>query len=94
MTAAAVTPREEFLADRLESIERQLTSIANQIGVVRLEPWLTKRQLAEYLAVSPRWIDDRRAEGMPCRPLAGANKFRISEVEPWLRKHGFLEEGQ
>lgn len=83
-----------LVLDRLEAIEQRLAGIAEGGLLARLEPWLTKRQLAEYLAVSTRWIDDRRAQGMPHRAIAGANKFRISEVEPWLRKHGFLEEGR
>jgi hypothetical protein len=50
------------------------------------EPWLTKTQLAERLQVSPRWIDYRRAEGMPCEKWAGIVRFRLSEVESWLRE--------
>jgi hypothetical protein len=50
------------------------------------EPWLTKNQLATRLHVSPRWIDYRRCEGMPCRKWAGIVRFRISEVEAWLER--------
>jgi|tagenome__1003787_1003787.scaffolds.fasta_scaffold20985752_2 hypothetical protein len=48
------------------------------------EPWLTKTQLAHRLAVSRRWIDYRRTEGMPCHKWGGIVRFRVSEVEAWL----------
>lgn len=80
------------LLDRLESIERKLDVIAGQADIAQLEPWLSKRHLAAQLAVSPRWLDARTSEGMPSRMIAGALKFRLSEVELWLRRHGYLEE--
>jgi predicted DNA-binding transcriptional regulator AlpA len=85
------SPERELLLDRLTTIERQLAALLDQSGVAALEPWLTKRQLASHLGVSPRWLDDRVAEGLPKRFLAGSNKFRLSEVEPWLQRHGYLE---
>ena len=48
------------------------------------EMWLTKPQLAERLSVSQRWIDYRRAEGMPSHKWGGIVRFRLSEVETWL----------
>ena len=80
------------LLDRLEGIEAKLAEVAAQAKVAQLEPWLTKRQLAEQLAVSPRWLDARVAEGMPRRLIAEAHKFRVSEVERWLKRNGYLEE--
>jgi hypothetical protein len=50
------------------------------------EPWLTKEQLAERLNVSPRWIDYRRCEGMPCEKWGGIVRFRLSDVERWLKE--------
>jgi predicted DNA-binding transcriptional regulator AlpA len=50
------------------------------------EPWLTKEQLAHRLAVSRRWIDYRRAEGMPCHKWGGIVRFRVTEVEAWLNE--------
>ncbi len=50
------------------------------------EPWLTKEQLADRLAVSRRWIDYRRTEGMPCHKWGGVVRFRLSEVEVWLNE--------
>jgi hypothetical protein len=82
----------ELVLDRLDAIERRIDGLGQHLAAAQLEPWLTKRKLAEILAVSPRWVDDRVAEGMPHRALAGANKFRLSAVEPWLTAHGYLEE--
>ena len=91
---AHLAPAERAIVlDRLEAIERQLRALLDQEGVARLEPWLTKRQLAVYLGVSPRWLDDRVAAGMPHRRLAGSNKFRLSQVEPWLARQGYLDGG-
>jgi phage terminase Nu1 subunit (DNA packaging protein) len=50
------------------------------------ESWLTKDQLAERLKVSTRWIDYRRAEGLPCEKWGGVVRFRLSEVESWLKE--------
>jgi hypothetical protein len=59
--------------------------------VVRLEPWLAKAQLAEYLACSERWIEVRMTEGMPHARIAGRIKFRASDVERWLEENGYME---
>lgn len=57
------------------------------------EPWLDKRQLAEYLSCSVRSIEQAVAEGMPHAVIFGRVKFRVSEVEPWLEAHGYLVRG-
>lgn len=82
----------ELVLDRLEAIERQLAGLGERLAVAQLEPWLTKRQLADHLAVSTRWLDARVAEGMPHRPIAGANKFQLTAAESWLIRHGYIEE--
>lgn len=60
--------------------------------LVALEPWLDKKALAEYLGCSVRWIEYRRAEGMPHAMIAGRVKFKVSAVEPWLADHGYLRD--
>jgi hypothetical protein len=55
-----------------------------------LEPWLDKRALAAHLDCGERWIEYRMAEGMPAWKIAGRVKFRVSEVEPWLRENGYM----
>jgi hypothetical protein len=47
------------------------------------EPWVTKRQLADHLSVTPRWIE---LHGLPRWSTGGMNRYRISEVEAWLRE--------
>jgi len=59
--------------------------------VAHLEPWLTKAQLAEYLACSERWIEIRMSEGMPYAKIAGRIKFKASEAEAWLERTGHME---
>lgn len=51
------------------------------------EPWLTKPQLAEHLAVSDRWIELQQRVGLPYLRMGGLNRYRVSEVEPWIREH-------
>jgi hypothetical protein len=51
------------------------------------EPWLTKRQLADHLAVSGRWIELQQRRGLPYLRMGGINRYRISQVEAWLREH-------
>jgi len=52
------------------------------------EPWLTKRHLADYLAVSGRWIElHQQRRGLPYLRMGGINRYRISQVEAWLREH-------
>jgi hypothetical protein len=48
------------------------------------EPWVTKKQLAEHLGYSVRWIEMRVASGMPRAAFPGPMRFKISQVENWL----------
>jgi hypothetical protein len=59
--------------------------------VAMLEPWLDKKGIADHYACSERWIALRMAEGMPHTHIAGRAKFKVSETEPWLDSHGFIE---
>ena len=51
-----------------------------------VEPWLSKKQLAGHFGYSTRWIELRVAEGMPCWRVGNRLRFRVSEVEPWLKE--------
>jgi hypothetical protein len=51
------------------------------------EPWMTKPQLAQHLAVSGRWIEMQQRVGLPHLRMGGLNRYRASEVEAWLREH-------
>jgi hypothetical protein len=50
------------------------------------EQWLTKRELAGHLRVTPRWIELQQHLGLPVLRLGTVNRYRISEVEAWLRE--------
>ena len=48
---------------------------------------LTKRQLAEHLGRSERWIELKMRDGLPCLPRTdrqGRRMFRLRSVEAWL----------
>jgi predicted DNA-binding transcriptional regulator AlpA len=48
------------------------------------EPWLSKRQIADYLGRSTRWVELRVREGLPSKMIGGRRGFRLSEVEAWI----------
>jgi excisionase family DNA binding protein len=50
------------------------------------EPWLSKRQIAEHVGFSVRWIELRVAEGMPHRRMGNRLRFQRSTVEDWLEE--------
>jgi hypothetical protein len=47
---------------------------------------VTKQQLAEHLSVTRRWIELQQQLGLPRLSTGGMNRYRISEVEAWLRE--------
>jgi hypothetical protein len=57
------------------------------------ERWITKQQLADHLLVTPRWIELQQHVGLPCLRVGGLVRYRISEVEAWLRKRYPTGEG-
>jgi hypothetical protein len=59
----------------------------------RIDPerWRDKHGLAEYFACGIRWIEARMVDGMPHTYIAGRAKFKVSLVEPWLDRHGYIE---
>jgi len=65
-------------------------------GVDRLkmnEPWMSVEQVAEHLGVTRdsvyRWID---AKNLPAHKIGRLWKFKISEVDDWVRSGGAREE--
>jgi hypothetical protein len=57
------------------------------------EPWLDKRQTAAALGCSVRFLEYRVKSGMPSSMRFGKRCFRLPEVEAWLKRHGYIEEG-
>jgi hypothetical protein len=48
------------------------------------EPWVTRRQLADHLQVTPRWIELQHRQGLPHLRRGGIVRYRISDIEAWL----------
>lgn len=48
------------------------------------EPELSKRQLAQRLGYSTRWVELRVREGMPSTLKGNQRRFLLSETEAWL----------
>ncbi len=51
------------------------------------EPWLSVEQIAEHLGVTrdtiSRWIN---AKGLPANKIRRLWKFKVSEVDTWVRR--------
>ncbi len=56
-------------------------------AVAGREKWVTKQELAIHLSVTPRWIVQQQALGLPHIHMRGMNRYVVSEVEAWLREH-------
>jgi excisionase family DNA binding protein len=56
------------------------------------EPWVSVEQIAEHLGVRRdsiyRWID---AKGLPAHRIGRLWKFKVSEVDDWVRRGGAQE---
>ena len=54
-----------------------------------IEPWLSVEKIAEHLGVTRdsiyRWID---AKGLPAHKIGRLWKFKVSEVDEWVRHWG------
>lgn len=61
--------------------------------VGRRERWVTKRELAVHLHVALRWIEMQHHNGLPHVRRGGVVRYRISEVERWLRGEPARKDG-
>jgi excisionase family DNA binding protein len=69
---------------------------ATQFGigeVQMIEPWLSVEKIAEHLGVTRdsiyRWIDTK---GLPAHKIGRLWKFKVSEVDEWVRRWGARDE--
>lgn len=58
--------------------------------LLELEPWLTKREIAEHLSVSVRTFE-RKTHGLEPMEIFGMPRYRLSEVESWLKEHSQMK---
>jgi predicted DNA-binding transcriptional regulator AlpA len=49
-------------------------------------PWLSKREIAQKLGRSVRWVELRTAEGLPSELIGIRRMYRESEVRNWLAR--------
>lgn len=51
------------------------------------ERYLTKRQVAERLGFSIRWVEDQvQRRELPAHTIGGQRRFLWSEIEAWIRR--------
>lgn len=67
------------------SVGRAAWERAGSRGDAQREEWVTKRVLAEHLKVTGRWIEMQHHQGLPHIRRGSVVRYRISEVEAWLR---------
>jgi excisionase family DNA binding protein len=47
--------------------------------------WMTKRELAEHLRVSTRWIEKKQKhDGLRSYLVGGVRRYRLDEIEAWI----------
>jgi hypothetical protein len=55
------------------------------IPIASPERWVNKRELAAHLRYSTRWVEQQHHLGLPSEMFGGQRRYRISEVESWLK---------
>ena len=63
-------------------------------GPILTEPWVTVEEVAKHLSVAKdsiyRWIEQK---GLPAHKLGRLWKFKLSEVDEWVRAGGHAADG-
>ena len=56
-------------------------------GIKDVEHWVTVKDVCEHLGVSRHTINNWIAKlNMPARKIGGCWRFKISEVDEWIKK--------
>jgi excisionase family DNA binding protein len=90
--AYRIVGHEHLLLDfrRFESI----LNFQSRAMLMTTEPWVTAEQVAHHLGVVKdtvyRW---REKKGLPAHQIGRLWKFKLSEVDEWVRVGGAAEEG-
>jgi excisionase family DNA binding protein len=57
------------------------------------DPWISADEIAKHLGVAKdsvyRWIEGR---GLPAHKIGRLWKFKLSEVDDWVRTHGAADD--
>ena len=48
------------------------------------ERFLSKREIADRLGMSTRWIEQKHHDGLPSRLIGGRRRYLASEVRRWV----------
>jgi len=67
-------------------LKRGYGQIMTAVGTPEREGWSTKKELADHLRFSTRWVEKKVAEGLPHGQFGSQKRFRISECETWLQE--------
>lgn len=55
--------------------------------------YLSKREVADYLGFSVRWVEKQMQRGMPYTRIGGRARFRVGPVEQWLAEQEGVKHG-
>jgi hypothetical protein len=87
---------EQSISDRLGLASPALAfadPAAKAVSMTPPEPesYRDKAGIAAHYAMSTRWVEHRMQNGMPHSHVDGRARFRLSEVERWMREGGRLK---
>jgi hypothetical protein len=76
--------RQSSLLLRAKPSKNSKPSFESDLNTTMTEPWLTKREVAQELQVSPRTVTRLK---LPHTRVGGQNRYRMSDVEAALEEH-------
>jgi hypothetical protein len=65
-----------------------------RVTVTQLEPYVDKRAIAEHYSCGVRTVEEWLRQGAPSALIAGRRKFRLSVLDPWLRRASLIDEDE
>lgn len=67
-----------------DKVMEKLKPMIDKINKKDTDHLLNKKQLAQYLEVSVKWIDGYKQLGLPYIPMKGHVRFRKNDIDKWL----------
>ena len=68
------------------------TEVFSMSEIIRPEPWVSTKEIAEHMGVTVetvrKWI---KLEKIPCHRIGKLWKFRVSEVDEWVKSGQAVE---
>jgi hypothetical protein len=84
---------EQSIAERFGAVPVYVAPTPDAPAAPTPEPenYRDKTGIAEHFGMSVRWVEHRMQDGMPHSHVDGRARFRLSEVDRWMREGGRLK---